>query len=58
MKTFLLDGTCVAHPLRGCGHNSDAENKFLSLDSLKIWHGVPLVIELKLREKKDELLWF
>ena len=28
IKAFLFDGTHVGHPLRGCGHNSDAGKKF------------------------------
>ena len=47
----------VGHRWDRCGHNSDAEQKFLFLRILwvncdKIWHGLPLVIEQKHREKK------
>ena len=51
----------VGHSWDRCGHNSDAGQKFLFLQILlldKIWHGLPLVIELKHREKKIELPWF
>ena len=53
----------VGHRWDRCGHNSDAEQIFLFLrifwvDCNKIWHGLPLVMELKHREKKIELPWF
>ena len=48
----------VGHRWDRCGHNSDAEQNFLFLrilwvDCDKIWHGLPLVIELKHHEKKN-----
>ena len=48
----------VGHGWDRCGHNSDVEQKLSFLRILwfncdKIWHGLPLVIELKHREKKN-----
>ena len=48
----------VGHRWDRCGHNSDAELKLLFLRILRvdcdeIWHGLPLVIELKHHEKKN-----
>ena len=53
----------VGHRWDRCGHNSDAEQKSLFLrilwvDCDKIWHRLPLVIELKHREIRNELPWF
>jgi len=53
----------VGHRWDRCGHNSDAEQKslflrILGVDCDKIWHRLPLVIELQHGEIKNELPWF